>query len=211
MIKVIVVEDKEFTRNGLVSIIDSDDNFESVGAFASCESMLEEIEELKPDVVIMDIGLPGMSGIEGIKKVKQISPKINIVVLTIHEESDKVFEALVAGASGYLMKTTRPEEILLSLKDAAEGGSPMNSHIANKVVNLLRAVSNKNEENEILLSERENEVLTNLSKGLGYKQISANLFISIHTVRYHIRNIYEKLHVGSQSEAVATAIKRGLI
>ncbi len=211
MIKVIIVEDQEFTRTGLVSIIDADDNFESVGAFPDCESMLEEIEELQPDVMIMDIGLPGISGIEGIKKVKELSPKVNIVVLTIHEESNKVFEALVAGASGYLMKTTPPEEILLSLKDAVEGGSPMNSHIANKVVNLLRSVSDKNEENKILLSERENEVLTDLSKGLGYKQISANLFISIHTVRYHIRNIYDKLHVGSQSEAVATAIKRGLI
>jgi len=143
MIKVVVVEDQEFTRTGLVSIIDADDNFESVGAFADCESMLEEIEELEPDVMIMDIGLPGMSGIDGIKKVKLISSKINIVVLTIHEESDKVFEALVAGASGYLMKTTLPDEILLSLKDAAEGGSPMNSHIANKVVNLLRATSKK--------------------------------------------------------------------
>ena len=173
--------------------------------------MLANVEELIPDIILMDLGLPGMSGIEGTKKVKKILPSTNVIVFTIHEESDKVFEALISGASGYLIKTTPHEEILLSIKDAYDGGSPMNSNIAKKMVELLRAINEDKKEKEELLSERENEVLTALAQGKGYKQIAETLFISSHTVRYHIRNIYEKFNVNTQTAAIAIAIKKGLI
>ena len=211
MINVVVVEDKKFIREGLEMLLESHDGFCCVGAFADCESMLEQIEALEADIIIMDIGLPGMSGIEGTKAVKKMLPSINIIVLTIHEESEKVFEALISGASGYLVKTTPHEELLLSIKDAYDGGSPMNSHIAKKMVELLRAFDEQKKADSELLSERENEVLTALADGCAYKQIGEKLFISSHTVRYHIRNIYEKLNVNSQTAAIALAMKKGLI
>lgn len=211
MINVVVVEDKDFIREGLEMLLKSSDGYNCKGAFANCESMLDNIEDLDPDVIIMDIGLPGMSGIEGTKQVKKLLPHVNIIVLTIHEESEKVFEALISGASGYLVKTTPHDELLLSIKDAYDGGSPMNSHIAKKMVELLRAFDEQKKADSKLLSERENEVLTLLAEGNGYKQISEKLFISPHTVRYHIRNIYEKLNVNSQTAAIALAMKKGLI
>ncbi|MCB0745027.1 MAG: response regulator transcription factor [Ignavibacteriae bacterium] len=211
MITTVIVEDVEFVRNGIAEIINSADGYKCIAAFEDCESMLEEIEDLAPDVIITDIGLPGISGIEGIKEVKKILPNQTIVVLTVHEENDKIFEAIMAGASGYLPKKTPPNELITAIKEAYDGGSPMNSEIAGKVINLLRNIAPKKEEEIIDLSEREYDILNSIAKGLGYKRIASNLYISIETVRYHIKNIYKKLHVGSQSEAVATAIKRGLI
>lgn len=212
MITTVIVEDIEFVRNGLAAIINGTAGFKCIAVFENAESMIEEIEELKPDVLITDIGLPGISGIEGMRIVKQKLPDQTIIVLTVHEENEKIFEAIMAGASGYLPKKTPPAELIKSIKEAHEGGSPMNSEIAGKVMNLLRNYAPKDEEEEtIKLSERENEILTAISQGLGYKRIASNLFISTETVRYHIKNIYKKLHVCSQSEAVATAIKKGLI
>lgn len=211
MINVVVVEDKIFIREGLELLLSNSDDLKCIATYSDCESMLENIESLDTDIIIMDIGLPGISGIEGTKKVKQILPHINIIVLTIHEESDKVFEALISGASGYLIKTTPHDELLKSIKEAYDGGSPMNSHIANKMVKLLRAFEEQKKADEELLSERENEILTALAEGNAYKQIGEKLFISTHTVRYHIRNIYDKLNVNSQSAAIALAMKKGLI
>ncbi len=211
MINVVIVEDKQFIREGLEMLLESNDDFNCIGAYSNCESMLENLEENDPDVIIMDIGLPGMSGIEGTKQVKKILPQVNIIVLTIHEESEKVFEALISGASGYLVKTTPHEELLASIKDAYDGGSPMNSHIAKKMVELLRAFDEQKKVDNDLLSDRENEVLTALADGCAYKQIGEKLFISSHTVRYHIRNIYEKLNVNTQSAAIALAMRKGLI
>lgn len=212
MITTVIVEDVELVRKGLEAIINGTEGYNCLASFSNCESMLEEIERLKPDVMIMDIGLPGISGIEGMKRVKKIFSDQTIIILTVHEENEKIFEAIMAGASGYLPKKTPPIELIKSIKEAHEGGSPMNSEIAGKVMNLLRNYAPKDEEEEkIKLSERENEILTAISQGLGYKRIASNLFISTETVRYHIKNIYKKLHVCSQSEAVATAIKKGLI
>lgn len=211
MINVAVVEDKDLIREGLTDLLNDSEGFNCSGSFSDCELILENIESLNVDVIIMDIGLPGISGIECTKKIKAILPAVNIIVFTIHEESDKVFEALISGASGYLVKTTPHEELLLSIKDAYEGGSPMNSHIAKKMVELLRAFDDQKKTNSQLLSERENEVLTALAEGQAYKQIGEKLFISVHTVRYHIRNIYEKLNVNSQTAAIALAMRKGLI
>ena len=211
MINVAVVEDKNLIREGLTDLLNESEGFGCSGSFSDCESLLESIESINVDVIIMDIGLPGISGIECTKKIKEILPAVSIIVFTIHTESDKVFEALISGASGYLVKTTPHDELLLSIKEAYEGGSPMNSHIAKKMVELLRAFDEQKKTNSVLLSERENEVLTALAEGQAYRQIGEKLFISVHTVRYHIRNIYEKLNVNSQTAAIALAMKKGLI
>ena len=212
MITTVIVEDVEFVRNGIAAIINGTEGLRCIAAFEDAESMLGEIEELKPDVLLTDIGLPGMSGIEGMREIRNIIPDQTMVVLTVHEENEKIFEAIMAGASGYLPKKTPPAELVKAIKEAYEGGSPMNSEIAGKVINLLRNYAPKVEsEKRIKLSERENEILLSISKGLGYKRIASNLFIAQDTVRYHIKNIYKKLHVCSQSEAVAKAIKKGLI
>ncbi|MCB9205881.1 MAG: response regulator transcription factor [Ignavibacteriales bacterium] len=212
MITTVIVEDVEFVRNGIAAIINGTEGFKNLAAFEDCESMLAEIENLVPDILITDIGLPGMSGIEGMREVKKILPNQTIIVLTVHEENENIFEAIMAGASGYLPKKTPPAELLKSIKEAYDGGSPMNSEIAGKVIKLLRNIAPKKEAEELIdLSDREYEILNSLSQGFGYKRIASNLYISIETVRYHIKNIYKKLHVCSQSEAVATAIKRGLI
>ncbi len=212
IITTVIVEDVEFVRNGIAAIINVTEGFECIAAFEDAESMIGEIENLAPDVLITDIGLPGMSGIEGMRKVKKLLPNQTIIVLTVHEENEKIFEAIMAGASGYLPKKTPPAELLKSIQEAHEGGSPMNSEIAGKVITLLRNVSPAKEMKEkVELSDRENEILKSISIGLGYKRISSNMNIASDTVRYHIKNIYKKLHVCSQSEAVATAIKKGLI
>jgi DNA-binding NarL/FixJ family response regulator len=211
MIDVAIVEDKDFIREGLTDLLNDSDGFNCTGSFSDCESMLNKIESIDVDVIIMDIGLPGISGIDGTKELKKLLPSIIVIVFTIHEESEKVFEALISGASGYLVKTTPHDKILSSIKDAYEGGSPMNSHIAKKMVELLRAFDEQKKADSDLLSERENQVLTALAEGQAYKQIAESLFISSHTVRYHIRNIYEKLNVNSQTAAIALAMKKGLI
>lgn len=212
MIKVSIVEDIKMIREGLKILINGNEELTCIGAYESVEDLLEEIVKNPPDVILMDIQLPGISGIEGVKRVKEILPKINIVMLTVHEDNKNIFEALMSGAAGYLLKTTSPSQIVDSIKDAHEGGSPMNSNIANKVINLMRiAHAEKDFESKIELSERETDILKRISNGEGYKFIADELFISIHTVRYHIRNIYEKLQVHNQSEAVSKAFRKGLI
>ena len=212
MIKVVIVEDIEIVRTGIDEIINSTPGFNSIGAFEDCESMLQEIVRLKPDVLLMDIGLPGISGIEGIKEVKKIIPDQTIIMLTVHEDNEKVFEALLAGATGYLLKRTPSAQLLQAISDAAEGGSPMNANIAGKLINLLREIHKDQKASEdISLSEREYSILQGIANGFGYKRISSEIFISVSTIRYHIRNIYKKLHVNSQAEAIAKALKKGLI
>lgn len=212
MIKVAIVEDNNTIREGLAALIRGTENYNCVGSYIDCESYLEEMKTKKSDVVLMDIRLPGMSGIEGVKKAKGLDPEVNILMLTIYEESSVVFEALCAGACGYLVKKTPPSRLLEAIKDAYEGGSPMSSHIARQVITVFRQNSNLTASDEKFnLSEREKEVLNHLADGNNYQEIADSLYISVDTVRHHIRNIYKKLHVHSQSEAVAKAIRKGLI
>lgn len=213
MINIIIVEDNETIREGLNLLIEGTDNYHCAATFSNCEDMLKKIHKLNFDVLLMDIDLPGMSGIEGIKKVKEIYPDSTIMVLTIYDENDRVFEALFAGASGYLVKKTPPARLLEAIKEAYEGGAPMSSHIARKVVNFFQQ-SKKIEQHDVslnTLTPREKEVLGGLVEGLSIKAIADSLHISIETVRFHFRNIYKKLHVHSQSEAVVKAIKEGLV
>ena len=212
MIKVIIVEDIKPIRVGLSALIEGTPELTCISSYDSCEGLLSELEKKKPDVILLDIQLNGMSGIEGIKEIRKVLPDVNIIMLTVYEDNKNIFEALMAGASGYLLKTTPPVQIIESIKDANEGGSPMNSSIANKVINLMRLSHIEvNKEENLDLSDRETEILQKISNGTGYKNIADELFISIHTVRYHIRNIYEKMQVNSQSEAVSKALRKGLI
>jgi DNA-binding NarL/FixJ family response regulator len=213
MINILIVEDNETIREGLKILIDGTDNYHCSATFSNCEDMLKKIKKLEFDIMLMDIDLPGMSGIEGIKKVKVLYPDSIILVLTIYDENERVFEALFAGASGYLVKKTPPSRLLEAIKDAYDGGAPMSSQIARKVVNFFQ--NNKqlehHDESETNLTPREKEVLSGLVEGHSIKAIADSLHISVETVRFHFRNIYKKLHVHSQSEAVVKAIKEGLV
>jgi DNA-binding NarL/FixJ family response regulator len=212
MIRVVIVEDNNTIREGLAALIKGTDEYECTGAFADCESFLDEMRKDFCDVVLMDIQLPGINGIEGVKRAKKIDPDLNILMLTIYEESNVVFEALCAGACGYLVKKTPPTRLLEAVKDAFNGGSPMSSHIARQVITIFQQNSDIiRDSEEFDLSEREKEVLNHLAEGNNYQEIANSLFISVDTVRHHIRNVYKKLHVHSQSEAVAKAIRKGLI
>ena len=213
MINIIIVEDNETIREGLKILIDGTEDYHCSETFSNCEDLLKKIKKLEFDILLMDIDLPGMSGIEGIKEIKAIYPESIILVLTIYDENERVFEALFAGASGYLVKKTPPSRLLEAIKDAYEGGAPMSSQIARKVVNFFQ--KNKqlehHDESDTNLTPREKEVLSGLVEGHSIKAIADSLHISVETVRFHFRNIYKKLHVHSQSEAVVKAIKEGLV
>jgi DNA-binding NarL/FixJ family response regulator len=211
MIRISIIEDNDTIREGLCLLVNATDGMTCVGKYDNCEDMLENALEDNPEVVLMDIGLPGMSGIEGVHELRQILPEVTIVMLTVYEENDKIFDALCAGASGYLVKKTSPAQLIEAIKEAHNGGSPMSSHIARKVVNFFQMNPVKPAHPEYHLSKRETEILASLSRGNSYKLIADELFISIDTVRFHIRNIYKKLHVNSQTEAVARAFKDKLI
>jgi DNA-binding NarL/FixJ family response regulator len=212
MINVSIVEDNKTIREGLSALVNGTEGFRCIGAYGDCETFLRELESLNSDVVLMDIGLPGMNGIEGVKKAKQINPDINILMLTVYEESETVYDALCAGAYGYLVKKTPPSRLIEAIKEVFDGGSPMSSRIARQVISTFQNYAYKNNlDSQFNLSNREKEVLKHLSDGSNYQEIADELFISVDTVRHHIRNIYKKLQVHSQSEAVAKAIRKKLI
>ncbi|MEO5947542.1 MAG: response regulator transcription factor [Chitinophagaceae bacterium] len=199
-ITICIVEDLEEVRNGMTSLLTLDNRFEVLATFNDAEKATKELSSWQPDIVIMDINLPGMNGIECIKKIKPQCLNTQFMMFTIYEDDEKVFEALAAGASGYLLKKTPFEKITESLLELHSGGSPMSTQIARKVINRLR---NKEKTGNIeILSIRENEVLQQLAKGLLYKEIAGKLSITTGTVRQHIHNIYEKLHVQNRTEAI---------
>ncbi len=212
MINVAIVEDNNVIREGLAALINGTAGYTCIGAFANCETFLNKLSSLSVDVVLMDIGLPGMNGIEGVKKAVKQKEGINILMLTIYEDSDKVFDALCAGACGYLVKKTPPAKLLEAIRDVYDGGSPMSSNVARQVITAFKETKNSTPlDSGYDLSQREKEVLGLLSDGYNYQEIANSLFISVDTVRHHIRNIYKKLHVHSQSEAVAKAIRKKII
>ncbi len=211
MVRVIIIEDNRIFREGIAALINGTEGFKCLKTFDKYETLLPEIEKLNPDVIISDINLPGMSGIDGVIEVKKILPKVNIMMLTVYEDDKRIFDALLAGASGYLSKNTSPAKIIEAIKELHSGGSPMNSNIANKVIQLLRKKSNITIEKEIELSFKEKSILESLAKGENYNFIADELNISVHTVRYYIKRIYEKLHVSTKSAAIAQAYKKGLL
>jgi DNA-binding NarL/FixJ family response regulator len=198
-----IVEDLDEVRDGLKNFISLSNGFEVLDTFKSAEDALTGLPAIQPDIVIMDINLPGMNGIECIRQVKDKSPATQFMMFTVYENDEKVFEALKAGASGYLLKNTGLVQLIEALKELHNGGSPMSSNIARKLVTVFR--NEPNREALAALSARENEVLQLLSKGLLYKEIAEQLHISTATVRQHIHKIYEKLHVQNRTEAINKA------
>jgi DNA-binding NarL/FixJ family response regulator len=210
-IKVIIFEDNRSLRQGLYQLISGSEGFQCVGAFEDCLDLLKNVSDTKPDVVLMDIQMPGINGIEGVRMLREKFPDLKILMQTIFEDSDKIFQSILAGASGYILKNTSPARILDFIKETYEGGAPMSPSVATKVLKIVTSQSPSQTINTFNLTEREKEVLSCLVKGMSYKLIADACFISIDTVRGHIRNIYEKLHVHSKGEAIATAIKDRLV
>jgi DNA-binding NarL/FixJ family response regulator len=211
MIKVIITEDNDTIREGLALLINASEGMECVARYRNCEDMLADLPDQQVDIFLQDIGLPGMSGIEGVKHIIKQKPQATILMLTVYEDEDNIFEALKAGASGYLLKKTSPAQLIEAIKEASQGGSPMSSSIARKVVTFFKEKPPARANEAYGLSNREKDILASLSEGNSYKIIADKLFISIDTVRSHIRNIYKKLHVHNQSEAVAKAFKDGIL
>jgi len=196
-----LVEDDQQVREGLALLIGSSPGFACVAACASAEVALQRFPKTKPDVVLMDIQLPGMSGIECILQLKQLCPRTQIMMLTVFEDHERIYQSLKAGASGYLLKQTPPAELLDAIADLHRGGSPMSAQIARRVVESFQDPASS-EHREAQLSAREQEIVRLLAQGHLYKEIADRLDRSVETVRTHIRNIYDKLHVHSRIEAV---------
>ena len=203
-----IVEDNKKIRDLIQRYLDMQDDFECPVAVDSVEEMLEYLEEhTPPDVLLMDIQLPGMSGIKGIGIIKQKYPDTEIIMLTVYHDSHKIFDSLVAGASGYLLKHTSLPEIKESIQTLLDGGAPMSPQIARKVINHFKKPKKKVPEEDYGLTPREQDIINGLVDGLSYKLIADRYDISIDTVRAHIRNIYKKLHVNSKAEVIAKSLR----
>ncbi len=208
MIKVALVDDNHDLREGLqIMMKEHPDEFECVGSFADAETAVKKIPEVKPDVVMMDINLPGMSGIECLKQLKLKMPRLDVIMLTVFADDNTVFDSLCAGACGYITKNASPEKIIDAIRDVRDGGAPMSGRIARMVVSSFNFPG----EPSAQLTEREKEVLDQLCKGKSYKMVADALSITHDTVRHHIKNIYKKLEVHSVSEAILKTMKKKLI
>lgn len=205
LISVTLVEDDDDLREGLATLIEAAEGFCCAGKYGDCPAALAGLRREPADVVLMDIQLPGMNGIVGARQIKQLLPATDVIMLTMHKDDTLVFEALCAGATGYLMKDTKPVALLAAIREVRTGGAPMSSNIARMIVDSFRRTTTSP------LTPRETEVLTQLCRGQSYKMIAHTLFLSEQTVHFHIKNIYEKLHVHSKSEAVAKALRERLV
>lgn len=209
-IKILIVEDERNLREGLETLINFTPGFKCSGAFRTMEETLSHVRRDLPDIVLTDIGLPGISGIEGIKRLKESYPDLLILVLTVYDDNEKIFDALCAGACGYLLKQTEPSELLKSLREAVTGGAPMSPEVAAKVIKLFREVRPP-EKADYNLTPHETRLLKMLTEGHNYVSAAEKLGISYNTLKFHVRNIYDKLQVHSQSEAVAVAMRDRLV
>ncbi|MEM9917588.1 MAG: response regulator transcription factor [Bacteroidota bacterium] len=207
MISVTIVDDRRDIREGLRLIIDGAKDFTCQSVFENAESAIAHMGEALPDVVLMDIGLPGMSGIECVRLLKQQHPSLDIIMLTVHDDDESIFQSLKAGATGYLTKNIFPSKLLNAIREVKNGGSPMSSSIARRVVSSFKNISHPDSE----LTGREREVLNLLCQGKSYKVIGDALHISGNTVRFHLKNIYRKLQVNSKYEAVIKASRNQII
>ncbi len=210
-IRVAIVEDNRELRESLARLVNGNASPAiCVGTYGRCEELLGDVTRTRPEVVLMDIGLPGVSGIEGAGFLKALSPQIEILMLTVYEDEETIFDAIRAGAGGYLLKKNIPDRLFDAINDIHRGGVPMSSAVARKVLSAFVPEKGKHDASH-QLSGREREILSALVNGRSYKMVAADLDISIDTVRSHIKSIYEKLHVHSKSEAVATALKKRLL
>jgi DNA-binding NarL/FixJ family response regulator len=210
VIRAMIVEDQKDLREGLSTLVNYTPGFTCVGAFRTMEECIARIKHDVPDVILSDIGLPGMSGIEGIRIIKDLHPDLTVLVLTVYDDNEKIFDALCAGATGYLLKQTEPAELLRSVKEAVAGGAPMSPEVAARVIKLFREVRPP-EKVDYDLTPHELRLLKLLVDGHNYVTASEQLKISYNTIKFHVRNIYDKLQVHSKSEAVAIAMRDRLV
>jgi DNA-binding NarL/FixJ family response regulator len=211
MIRVLLFEDNKNFRESLSLFLASTENIWLIGAYPDARESVSIVRKTKPDVILMDIQMPYLSGIDAMKAIKASFPEVKILMQTIHDEDDKVFAAICAGASGYILKNSKPENYLQAIQDVNLGGSHLSPVIAAKVMKMFQNQFVKEQPNYVDLSTREREILSCLVKGMSYKMIADKCFISINTVCTHVRHIYEKLHVNSAPEAIIKAIELHLI
>lgn len=210
VVRVAIIEDQKQTRDGLAALIAGTPGYRTIAAWSSMEEALARIDREPPDVLLMDIQLPGMNGIDGVRRLKTRYPAIQILMLTVYSDNDSVFEAICAGACGYLLKDTPPARLLEAVREASTGGAPMSPRIARQVVTMFQTVVLPKTE-DAGLTARELEVLRLLAEGHSYKTAAGVLSVSLDTLRFHVRNIYAKLHVNSKSDAVLKALRSGLV
>ncbi|RXK57795.1 response regulator transcription factor [Lacibacter luteus] len=210
MIKVMLYEDNPQLREGLTMLIDGSDGFTVLASYKNCDNVTDEVAAWNPDVILMDIDMPGTNGIEGLKKIRATNGNVKILMLTVFDDNKNVFDAIRNGANGYVLKKTPPAKLLEYIQEGASGGAPMTASIATQVLKMFSQITPSQNE-DYNLSDREKQVLQLLVDGYSYKMIASEMFISIDTVRSHIKKIYEKLHVNSKSEAVAKAFKDKLL
>lgn len=206
VIKVAIVEDKTWLRENLEQEINQSPQMRCLRTYATAELAIEDIQNVDPDVVIMDINLPKMDGVECVRRIKALRPEVRCLMLTVYEEADRIFNSLLAGASGYVLKRTSSEELLEAIRQVSSGGSPMSSSIARKVVDYFNVLGAQKSETD-LLSPREQQVLELLARGAAYKDIADQLSLSIETIRMNVKHIYAKLHVHSRGEAAAKYLR----
>jgi DNA-binding NarL/FixJ family response regulator len=209
-LKVGIIEDQPKIREGLKSLIDGTEGYRCVGSFGSMEEALAKVGYELPDVLLVDIGLPGMSGIEGISRLKDQHPGLAMLMLTVYDDDRRIFDALCAGACGYLMKKTPPARLLECLREVVDGGAPMSPEVARRVVELFREIRPP-EQADYQLTPHEVRILKLLVEGHNYKTAAAELGVSINTVRFHMRSIYDKLQVHSKSEAVSKVLRSRIV
>jgi DNA-binding NarL/FixJ family response regulator len=210
LITVVNIEDQREIREGLAMLIDATAGYRCVGRYRSMEEALQRMGPVAPDVALVDLGLPGMSGIDGIKVLKERYPNLAVLVLTVYNDDAKIFAAVCAGACGYLLKKTPPARLLESLREAVEGGSPMSPEVARRVITLFREI-HPPEHADYQLTPHETRLLKMLVEGQNFKSIATQFGVTSHTVSFHMRRIYDKLQVHSKSEAVAKALKNRIV
>ena len=210
MIKLLLYEDNPQLREGLTMLINGSEGFDVLAAFKNCDNVIEQVLAFRPDVVLMDIDMPGVDGLEGLKKIRSVDSEVKILMLTVFDDNKNVFQAISNGANGYILKKTPPARLLEYITEASTGGAPMTASVATQVLKMFSSMNNVKGE-DYNLSDREKQVLQLLVEGYSYKMIASEMFIAIDTVRSHIKKIYDKLHVNSKSEAVAKAFKDKLI
>jgi len=205
MIRVAIVEDNQVLAKSMEQLFDQTDDIRCVVSIKNLLNVVSVFQKVRPDIVLMDIGLPDISGIEGVRTLKNNFDNMQILMFTVFDDDDKIFEAIREGASGYLLKKSRPQEIIDAIRDLNQGGSPMSPSVARRVIQFFQAGPPLKEE-DYQLTIREKEILFALVDGLSYKKIADKYYLSVHTIRKHISNIYEKLHVHSKSQAVAKVL-----
>lgn len=210
MTTILLYDDNISLRESLEKLVHFSDDLLLIGSFGHVQNVKEQVEELQPDVILMDIDMPGLNGIEAVKQIRSFNPKVLIIMLTVFDDNRHVLDAIVAGASGYLLKKHISDKLMNAIKEVIEGGAPMSPGIARMVIESMQQ-KHAAEGNKYNLTQREKDILGNLSKGNSFKMIAAELEISIDTVRTHIKRIYEKLQVHSQTEAVSKAVNERII